>query len=757
MNTAESARLELLDEFRQGTMERLERINLAWIAIEVDAKDARAVDELLGELHTLKGEAKMMGFYDVSLIAHRAEDLVIAAREAVFKDLPGVGDLLLWASDAVSTLIQKRAGAPHEEIDLAALLQRIDLVVARAEAQSADRVMTPLCTGQFPSQPAASDDLLSVDLKPADKKAWIDSKRRRERSFRVDFDRILEFSESASALVMDYARLERSVRDLEEVQRQQSAVFGALDRATAAIRFQSLDDHTSVTQEQREHLEAIKKTQERFVRVALTLKQQVEEGAQNASYLEDRASKLRVVPIKEALNKHVRLARDIARGQGKRVVVDIQDGGVVLDRHVAHQLAEPILHLVHNCVDHGLESTDQRRNAGKPEFGRIVLSASSQDDTVTVSVADDGRGIDPNKIRERARSLSLLSEEEILALDDEAAIRFLFQPRFTTKNVATETSGRGVGLDVVQRQIEALGGRVRIHTTLGVGTWFSLTLPVSVALTRVLLVRSHGHQYALPGARVVGVVDVGTYGVREREGRLYVRFRGRSVAVVDPSSLLGLAPSETSERVLILSPGSVEIAMFVSEWAEDKDVVVQPQGDLLDRDRLVLGVCRVEGGGSASVLNPDELVSRGWAEYPAGGASSISEVAGNQTRVLLVDDSPITRSVISRYLSARNLVVREAADGHEAMAMLHQEPFQLVFTDIEMPKMDGYAFLEAARRVFESHQLPIVVLSTRGSKGDRRKAVVKGADAYLVKTEFCDAVLTEVLGRFLGEPNAYAL
>jgi two-component system chemotaxis sensor kinase CheA len=695
VSITDHVRAELLGEFRQSARDRLERIGSTWLAIEADPAGAGAhAPLLLRELHTLKGEAKLMGFGEVCALAHRAEDVVLAARARHFAANAAISELLLRAIDALARLIELDATTTCDPSLSAAL----DAATSSSSSPSPSGplplpVPLPLPSLRSPSpSPSPSPD--------------------RDGFVRIDVAAAHVLAEGAGEQLIAHQRYLRLAAELRTVGETlgSDVLDSLLDR---------LDD-------------------------------ELHRGDVVARALELDARRLRLVPLAPRLRLHLRAVRDLAHELGKKAALRIHDGGIAVDRDVVERLGEPLLHLLRNAVDHGLESPAARAAAGKPEIGTIHITAERAGGDVVIVVEDDGAGVDPEAVRRRAAELGLVADP--LALDDDAAFALLFSPGFSTRRRVTETSGRGVGLDVVKRQVEGLGGSVRLSSRPCHGTRFELRIPVSVALTRALAVVEQGQAFVFPHAAVEAVVTAEHAAIELVHTRRTLALRDGRVPVVDLSSILRLPPTPaTTEDVhaVVLRHEGQRVAVVVDSWRGDAEVVVKPLGALAP-SRLAIGACTLDGGELAVVLSPAEVIARALGEVPRIRAAARAPQPAAARRILVVEDSAITRTMISRLLRMLGYQVAEAGDGSHALRVLDDGAADLVITDIEMPELDGIGLLQRLRADDRWRTTPVIVLTTRGSEHDKRRAVAAGADAYLVKTEFSEAALRDALVRHLG-------
>ncbi len=695
MNVTELVRRELLGEFRQSARERLDRISATWIGLESqDGKRGEHGTVLLRELHTLKGEAKLMGYAAVSQLVHQLEELVVTMERGGFRRANEAGDLVLRTVDNLGEQIGR---APEDEALASTTLleKRIATMRDQLGAAPTDR----------PAPAAGAPE-------PVGAEAFV----------RVDVATAHHLAEEASEAVIAQSRYRHAIDHLRR----------------------SLDELATVVTA-RHSTQAVGAVLERLKQTVDRLAEDVYEADSTIRALEIDSRRLRMVPLAPIFRTQMRAVRTLAQELGKKAAVHINDGNIAVDREVVERLGAPIVHLLRNCVDHGLELPAVRVANGKSETGQITIGAERVGREVVVTVEDDGGGVDLEAVRARGIDLGLISGD----VDEADLVSLLFNPGFSTRQHATETSGRGVGLDVVKSQVESLGGSVRIASQRGRGTRFELRVPVNVALTRALIVSDNVQLFAVPHTSVDAVITVDASTIETIHTRRHVRVRDAWVPVVELAAALALpanAVSTNELRAIVVRHEDQRVAIIVDAWHGDTEIVIKPLGALAT-SRVAMGACTVDGGEVALVLAPSELVSRGLGEVPRIRLAAKTAPSRGKQRVLLVEDSTITRTMIAQLLRMFGYEIAEAEDGQRALLVLEEYTADVVITDVEMPNLDGIELIRRVRADGRWAHLPIVVLSTRGSVEDKQRAVTAGANAYLVKTEFSESALREVLAR----------
>lgn len=622
--------------------------------------------EFLGELHTLKGEARMLGLSTLAEVCHRLEDH--ASVEA--PDADALGAVL----DAIVLSLSPDMSLEEAEELLSTAVSALEPVTVRrktAHPSEEPPRSTPSGngSGSGSGEAATSSNWVQVEGRTVDELV----------------DSLSELTAELSALA---PALERWVRNTS-----------ALERTDARVRSETL---------------------RALVSRALL-----------------QAMSLRLVSLDPLFSRLAAHARVLAKQRGKLVTVSATTGGERVEREVAERLFEPLLHLVNNAIDHGLEPPDERGD--KDATGLLVLSARSEGTNVVVTVEDDGQGIDVARVERRAQ------ERGRALLPGESPFDLLFEAGFSTREVADETSGRGIGLDVVKRQIEALGGSVTVQSERGRGTSFSLSVPAALTQERVLAVRCGGALYGLSDRLVSQVY-----------GRITEPLEGSTLKVEDEelplyflSDLLNVAPKGPERVIVLVQSKGRRTAIACEEITGHLDVVLRPTSQRLARATGVSSSAFSEAGELVLVLSPQALaqgMDRGRRSVPDLSPARREEAP--RRRVLVVDDSVIVRDLLAEILTAAGYQVRGAKNGKEALAELPNFDPHAVLSDIEMPEMDGFHLLEAIRA--QNARLPVVLVTARRSPEDRRRAETLGASAYLEKSQFQSKSVLDTLEMLLG-------
>ena len=618
MGVSEEIRQKLLPRFRETTADRVEKISAALLELERGAATPEVSDELARELHTLKGEARMMGFVGISSIVHAAEDLL----KALPAGKPGDRlDALLKACDQIVPLLGAPADGGEAAAKLSAALR--ELIGGTPPPIAAKPPAAPAPPAAVPSA-AAPAEKATVTGEHETVKAELGAKP--TASIRVDVDRLDEIGALAGDVLVEGARSLRRSRDL-------NALFGRWARLSdriIALAEKLRDSRATKLAEQVEgDVHLLRSDTFRFVRAQT-------EAASSAQaqfgVLAERIGNARLIPLSGVLGGFPRAARDMAREQGKEVECVVRGAETGVDKAILLSLNDPLVHLVRNCVDHGIETPEERAAAGKPRIGKIVLSARTDGDLLAITVEDDGRGINPQKVRAAALKKGIVGEQQAASLSARAALDLVFMAGFSTREHAGETSGRGVGLDVVRKRMTGIGGSVSVESEPGKGARFLLRMPQSLSLMKVLLVRIDDDVYGLPAVDVDSVGRLDPKDITEVAGIRAVRYRGRLMPVVALGPLLSLNGGPRTKRPLVahVVHGSEGAAVVVDGLFGEREVAVKAPGAFLKGMRFVTGAAALEDGRVALLLStPDIVLAARRLAAPAASRGGIASGCGS--------------------------------------------------------------------------------------------------------------------------------
>lgn len=466
----------------------------------------------------------------------------------------------------------------------------------------------------------------------------------------------------------------------------------------------------------------------------------------------DDAKRLLMMPFATLLVLFPKLVRDLARDQAKEIELVLEGGDVEIDKRILEEMKDPLIHIVRNCIDHGIESPAERSAAGKPATATVRIEVAQRGGSeVEILIADDGRGIDAAKVRASAVRHAHLTTEEAATLTDQEAIYLIFQSEVSTSPIITELSGRGLGMAIVREKVDKLGGRVTVETILGRGTVFRILLPLTLATFRAILVEAGGQTFAIPTAQVERVMRVHEEEIKTMENRANVLLDGRPVALVALHTILGLPAGPPNDsifrRVVVLEQGDRCISFEVDAIEDEIELLVKSLGSILVRVRNVAGATVLGSGQIVPILNPGDLVKSAVRAPSAAGPWSEPGEEVRRRTVLVAEDSITSRMLLKNILEAAGYIVRTAVDGMDALTAFKSEDFDIVISDVDMPRMNGFDLTANIRHDNRRPDVPVVLVTSREAREDRERGIDVGANAYVVKSSFDQGNLLEVMRR----------
>lgn len=662
------------------------------------------------ELHTLKGESRMMGFGEITQTAHGAESVL----SAFFADPDE--SILLDELRAGLDLLTELCECPTEIVP--ELLARSQAFVERASAYVSAQGVEPAGRTSATEPGVASG--------PRD---------RAQKFLHVPLVMISEVERVVGALGTRQDEMDRVVSDAERILERWLRETGRsrvrqTDRSEAGLRrrLEALG---------RELLSTLQRARDESFECRL-----------QARDLRERLQSMRLSPLDGLLDRQALSARQLARSQGKSVLVSTEGHLLTVDEHMIDQLGEPVLHLVRNAIDHGLETEEDRIAAGKPAEGHLKLLAREVGGALEFVVEDDGRGVDPAIVRKKAVEKGLIDEHQSEELSDDAVFKLLFSAGFSTRESATELSGRGVGLESAVHRVAQMKGTIEIDSRLGQGTQFTLRVPLLSAFDSVLLVSVRQQLFALPSNSVVSVSQLPREQLDRAGGHPTIQLGAKRLRLYHLRDALGLESDSNegaSVRVVVVETKDDQYAFEVDSINGEHQLVRSRMNEFLSNLSIFRGSAMLPGGRVVLFVDPVELSGRIGNSLEAGGHGSVLRSSRERRRILVVDDSPLTREMLVSLVGRSGFDVSEAQDGDEALGKLSQHKVDLVLTDLDMPVLDGFELVARLRAQPETSQLPVVVFSMRGDDADRQRAMNAGASAFVVKSRFREKEFRQLL------------
>jgi len=708
----------LLSTFRVEAIEHIDSLNQSLLAMEriPDGTERQThIQTAFRAAHSLKGAARAVSIHDIEHVAHAMETILQQARDGEIYINADTCDLLYDSLDNIQAILEERA------VDTAEILSRLravsntqdkhDITTASTEATSAPLSITP--TDTIRVSVGKLDDLMA------------------------QIGELLVARISTSQRLSDLAKIRYQVGQWPKTWREIKSILPRLDS----------DAGKQLTEILYRHADDIQAVDELFANLDQSTKHDASQLNMVADNLQEQVRRVRMIPFSTISLALERVVRDAARSENKQVDFILEGQSIEIDKKVIETLKDPLIHLLRNAVGHGIEVPTVRTKLGKSETGKIHLKLTQHGSEVHIHVIDDGAGFDLEKLQSAYQSTY---ENNDNGADQSLSVAFM--PGVSTANTITELAGRGIGLDVVRSQIEALQGRINVKSTPGEGSDIELIVPTSMAMTRGLLVKTAGEQYVLPLLAVEKLIAVSSFIVVG--GKQMIRVDGNPIPVIPLAQVLEqptppLDP-DTRHLAVILAVADQRLALLVDEAVTEQELAVKPLDAPLKRVRNVTGAALLGSGQPAIVLNPADLIrsARGHQMTVATSKPANAEEA-HQPVILVVDDSITTRTLEKNILEAAGYRVITATDGAEGLRKIAKTAVDVVVSDIEMPNMDGFDLTRALRKDSETNSLPIILVTSLERPEDRENGLRSGADAYIVKRGFDQKELLTTIDQLL--------
>ena len=746
----------LLELFSLEAEAQTQVLSAGLLALERDPSQADHLESCMRAAHSLKGAARIVGVDAGVSVAHVMEDCLVSAQERRLVLRAEHIDALLQGTDLLTRIATpgNRVSAEDIEAYVALLGRLLDPSTALAPAPT---VTAPAI--EIPAEPVRIEAPEPTPVEalepPAKKKTTAEGG---ERVLRVTAGRLNSLLDLSSKSLVETQRLKPWLATMQRIRRQQSNGLRALEDLNVHLK-----DHALSLQAQEALNDArrlLAETQQMLAQKTAELDEFAWQASQRAQVLYDTALACRMRPFADVLAGQARMVRDLGRSLGKQVRLEIEGEKTQVDRDVLEKLEAPLTHLLRNAVDHGIEMPEQRVLAGKPAEGLIRLRASHQAGLLVLELADDGAGVDLERVRRTIVERGLSPEQTAASLSEEELLTFLFLPGFSLRDKVTEVSGRGVGLDAVQHMVRQLRGAVVLEQTAGAGSRFHLEVPLTLSVVRSLVVEVGGEAYAFPLAHIERMCDLAPQDIVQVEGRQHFWHEGRHVGLVAATQLLNRPVTPNNGQVLkvvVIREREVIYGVAVERFIGERTLVVLPLDERLGKVQDISAGALLDDGSVVLIVDVEDLLRSVDKLLDTGRLERIArqnEAQAPRKRILVVDDSLTVRELERKLLLNRGYDVAVAVDGMDGWNALRSEDFDLLITDIDMPRMDGIELVSLLRRDNRLQSLPVMVVSYKDREEDRRRGLDAGADYYLAKASFHDDALLDAVVELIGGARA---
>ncbi|WP_110995526.1 hybrid sensor histidine kinase/response regulator [Pseudomonas sichuanensis] len=750
----------LLELFSLEAEAQTQVLSAGLMALERNPAQPDQLEACMRAAHSLKGAARIVGIDAGVSVAHVMEDCLVAAQEGRLLLRPEHIDALLQGTDLLMRIATP--GDPAGEGLVPVFLTQMAGLLD--SPPSATQVAPPLPTATPPAmvappptmepepEPVAEPEAEPVVRPRSGKRGGEGS----ERVLRVTADRLNSLLDLSSKSLVETQRLKPYLATLQRLKRMHGQGMRALDGLKAQLEDSGQGPEVLDALAQTQQLLA--ETQQILLQQAADLDEFGWQASQRAQLLYDTALACRMRPFADVLTGQSRMVRDLGRSLGKPVRLLVEGEKTQVDRDVLEKLEAPLTHLLRNAVDHGIELPERRLLAGKPGEGTVRLRASHQAGLLILELADDGAGIDLERLRRSIVERALSPAETVAQMSEAELLTFLFLPGFSLRDTVTEVSGRGVGLDAVQHMVRELRGSIELTQVAGQGCCFHLEVPLTLSVVRSLVVEVGGEAYAFPLAHIERTLDVPAESIVQIEGRQHFWHEDRHIGLVAASQLLNRPATQDAGqnlRVVVIRERDQLYGVAVERLIGERVLVVMPLDPRLGKVQDISSGALLDDGSVVLIIDVedllrsvDKLLSTGRLERIERGGQHGRGIA--RRRVLVVDDSLTVRELQRKLLGNRGYEVAVAVDGMDGWNALRSDDFDLLITDIDMPRMDGIELVTLVRRDQRLQSLPVMVVSYKDREEDRRRGLDAGADYYLAKASFHDDALLDAVEELIG-------
>ncbi len=746
---------EILEDFLVEAFELIEQMDQDLVELESNPDDLELLNGIFRVAHTVKGSSSFLNFDILTELTHHMEDVLNKARKDELKITPDIMDVVLKSVDMMKALleaIKERGTDVDSGIDIKEICQKFDAI-------------------------SNGNSLQEVESKEKEEDSVVETKEKEELEPEIDVSQMSE------------DEVEKEIERLlaQKMEEKLAKKANQKDKKTdsAISQLKSVQNISSKKNEpKKETKNVVKKnptSPEQTIRVEVNrldhlmnligelvlgknrlikIYDDVEERYEGEKFLEElnqvvssislvttdlqiAVMKTRMLPVSKVFNKFPRLVRDLSRELEKDIELVLSGEETELDKSIVEEISDPLVHMIRNSCDHGIEKPEVRKAASKPEKGTVNLKAYNEGNQIVIEIRDDGAGMDPEFLKMKALDKGIITEKEADMFSDKEAYGLIFKPGFSTAAQVTGVSGRGVGMDVVRTNIEKLNGIIDIDSKLGEGSVFKLKIPLTLAIMQALLVSTQEEYFAIPLSSVLETVRISMDEVYTIEGKNVLRLRDEILSLVRLSDLFGVKqifdPSEHT-YVIIIGLAESKMGIIVDGLVGQEEIVIKSMGDYLQGIEGIAGATiRGDGGVTliADVAAMMNLAKDIKVDLTQEANSKISQVKNSPSdyNVLIVDDSKTDRTIMKKSLAPLGITLTEASNGVEALSILkaNEVSFDAVLVDIEMPQMDGYTLASEIRKYSKYRNLPLLAVTSRASKSDRLRGVEVGMTEYITK------------------------
>jgi two-component system sensor histidine kinase and response regulator WspE len=759
MSDSELNDFSMLGLFRLEAENQALELSNGLMKLEDSPSDAKLLESLMRAAHSLKGAARIVQLDIVVTLTHAMEDCFVAAQEGKVLLNETHIDRLLEGVDLIEKMSKLEESQLNDFLsDSKAEISRISAIYEQIKTgQQIDEN-----TAQSPASSEQSDLQAVADKSPDSQVQEIETEKiTPDDSIKGSFVRVT--SEKLNCLLSLAAESLVDVKQINLFEKKIAGIkkdFTELSQEITSLYERLLEE--KISSNTREHISSIRQQSNGFYN---SLSQYLTDFAAFSLKYDHFSGKLydevvlcRMRPFEDGVKAFPRMVRDLSKKIGKKVNFEINGRKTDVDRDILEKLEAPLSHLIRNAMDHGLEAPEIRKSSGKSDTGNIKLSAFHWAGMLNIKLEDDGAGIDIEQLRQKIIEKGHTTAEVAQNMTESELLDFLFLPGFSTTSLVTEISGRGVGLDVVQNMVQEVRGVVNVETRQGHGTTFHLLLPITLSVISTLLVEIAGEPYAFPLIKIERLLKISKDDIKSLEGHQFLTYENSNTGLVSAREVLSFDTGELDKDdicVVVISDKINQYALVVDDFIEERNLVVRPLDERLGKIPNISATSVMEDGSPVLIIDVDDMARSIDKLLKSDNlhnlkASSVMD-SRKKKRVLVIDDSITVREVEKNLLTNKGYEVETAVDGADGWNALRTSFYDIVITDVDMPRMNGFELVEKIKKHEKFRNIPVMIVSYKDREEDKIKGIDVGADYYLTKSSFHDNTLIDAVYNLIGE------
>ncbi|KOP23549.1 histidine kinase [Hapalosiphon sp. MRB220] len=733
---------ELRDIYQTTSEERLQTLAAGILHLQKQPQDEATLQQLLREAHSLKGDSRSLGVENVVTLTHQLEEILLGIKRQEMSLTPQVSDRLYQGLDAIGLLVYEAVTGEATGVNTAEILDNLIGVVTPATTPESLPVLPEL--SPLPAPISVKPVIQDLPPPPGSNQPYhIDTIRVQT----LHLDALITHTEELTLTKNAIAHTATAIEEMTNLWEEWKAFYNQTKVGQSSSI--NIDSYT-----------------ERLEKTIYSLRNTIQEHNTKLDIvtgeLREKIRTLRLLPLSTVFDLLYRTVRELAKQQSKQVELMISGGEITTDKRILEEIKDPLMHMIRNAIDHGIETPGEREKLGKSPVATIWLKGYQTANKIVIEVADDGRGLNTEKIKQTAFKRGLYSYKELENMTTSQIHALILAPGFSTQSFITEISGRGIGLDVVRTSIERLKGNIEIESIPTQGCTFRIQLNTSLAINNVLLFEVQGIIHALPVEFVQRTLFISPKQILTNENFTTINLDQQSILVANLADLLELSNSpvyaqvakvepqnQTQQPCILIKVGEELFGLFVDRLMQTQEVVIKPQTQLLKRVRNVSGATVLGSGEVCMILNPSDLLKSLHQQTTSVVSAKQNKTVNTKPVILLVEDSIPVRTQEKRLLEKAGYEVVIAEDGLDGYNKLQTRKFDAIVSDVEMPNLDGLSLTAKIREHSEYKTLPIILVTTLASEADKTRGADVGANAYIIKSNFNQDVLLEVLGRLI--------